>query len=100
MPATPAFDARSGGSLARKFCPRKARCEDFPLEAEASETPIGRLCVLFVFDASSLAGEVAQVKKPAPAHYAARKYFDGLEPGRVQHEDALDADAEAHLAHG
>src|SRR6185369_6708945 len=50
--------------------------------------------------AGSLALEVAEVKQARLANDALREHFDRLEPRRVQREDALDSDVEAHLAHG
>src|SRR5688572_5399189 len=53
-----------------------------------------------LLDARGLAGEIAEVVEAGATHAATRHHFDLLDARRVQREDALDADAVAHLAHG
>jgi hypothetical protein len=50
------------------------------------------------FDARGFALEVAQVVELGAAHIALLQDFDGADRGRIDRENALDADAEAHPA--
>src|SRR5262245_60624712 len=58
------------------------------------------LLILLVADAGGFAREVAQVEEAAATHDAAGGDLDLLEARAVEHEHALDADVEAHLADG
>ena len=50
-------------------------------------------------DAGCFTLEVAQVIEASAAHFALADHFDGADRGRVEREDALDADAKADAAH-
>src|ERR1700736_6281267 len=50
-------------------------------------------------DAGGLALQIAQVIQPCPANFTFANHFNRADRGRVQREDALNADAKADSAH-